>query len=206
MGFFYKFTADTSLIMKAFIYILFFCLTVSFSFSQEISEKSKSIEKQFDETYKKSNSYKAYKIIKKEYYQRLKLNTLDTLKRSKKIISEKNNLLFTQQTHLKKNSILLSKTRLDLENSLKREKSISFLGTLVSKKNYNLLLWGIVIILLMSLSLYIVKFLRNNRLTKKAQKNLIDLEKEFELFRKKSIQREQKLRRQLQDEINKQRK
>ena len=58
----------------------------------------------------------------------------------------------------------------------------------------------------MSLSLFIVKFIRNNRTTKKAQRNVIDLEEEFELFRKKSVQREQKLRRQLQDEINKQRK
>ncbi len=192
--------------MKTRIYILLFSFTVSLSFSQENKDTKKSIENQFDEIYKKSNSYQAYKIIKKRYYQDLKQNTLDSLERSKKIISDKDRLLFTQKNKLKKDSILLSKTTLELKDSIKREKSISFLGILVSKKFYNLLLWGIVIILLMSLSLFIVKFIRNNRTTKKAQRNVIDLEEEFELFRKKSVQREQKLRRQLQDEINKQRK
>ena len=192
--------------MKTSIHILFFIFTVSYSFSQEITEDRKSIEEQFDEIYKKQNSYKAYKIIKKQYYQRLKLNTLDSLKQFKKIISDKDLLLFTQKNDFQKNSLLLSKTTLDLKNSIEREKSISFLGILVSKKMYQLLLWGIVIMLLMSLSLFVVKFIRNNRLTKKAQKNFIGLEKEFELFRKKGLQREQKLRRQLQDEINKQKK
>ena len=192
--------------MKTTIYILLFSLTVSVSFSQENKDTKESIENQFEEIYKKSNSYQAYKIIKKRYYQDLKQNTLDSLERSKKIISDKDRLLFTQKNKLKKDSILLSKTTLELKDSIKREKSISFLGILVSKKFYNLLLWGIVIILLMSLSLFIVKFIRNNRTTKKAQRNVIDLEEEFELFRKKSVQREQKLRRQLQDEINKQRK
>ena len=192
--------------MKTRIYILLFSFTVSLSFSQENKDTKESIENQFEEIYKKSNSYQAYKIIKKRYYQDLKQNTLDSLERSKKIISDKDRLLFTQKNKLKKDSILLSKTTLELKDSIKREKSISFLGILVSKKFYNLLLWGIVIILLMSLSLFIVKFIRNNRITKTAQSNVIDLEKEFELFRKKSVQREQKLRRQLQDEINKQRK
>ena len=192
--------------MKTRIYILLFSFTVSLSFSQENKDTKESIENQFEEIYKKSNSYQAYKIIKKRYYQDLKQNTLDSLERSKKIISDKDRLLFTQKNKLKKDSILLSKTTLELKDSIKREKSISFLGILVSKKFYNLLLWGIVIILLMSLSPFIVKFIRNNRTTKKAQRNVIDLEEEFELFRKKSVQREQKLRRQLQDEINKQRK
>ena len=192
--------------MKTRIYILLFSFTVFLSFSQENKDTKESIENQFEEIYKKSNSYQAYKIIKKRYYQDLKQNTLDSLERSKKIISDKDRLLFTQKNKLKKDSILLSKTTLELKDSIKREKSISFLGILVSKKFYNLLLWGIVIILLMSLSLFIVKFIRNNRTTKKAKRNVIDLEEEFELFRKKSVQREQKLRRQLQDEINKQRK
>ncbi len=192
--------------MKKTIYILFISFTVSLSFSQEKQDTQKSIENQFEEIYKKSNSYEAYKIIKKRYYQDLKQNTIDSLKQSKKNISDKEHLLFTQKNKLEKDSILLSKTTLELKKSIKREKSISFLGILVSKKIYNLLLWGIVIILLMSLSLFIVKFIRNNRITKTAQRNVIDLEKEFELFRKKSVQREQKLRRQLQDEINKQRK
>jgi hypothetical protein len=42
-------------------------------------------------------------------------------------------------------------------------------------------------------------------LTKEAKANLQEAEEELTLFRKKSLEREQKLRRQLQDEINKNR-
>ena len=49
------------------------------------------------------------------------------------------------------------------------------------------------------------KFYNSNTVTKEAQNNLTDVEQEFELHRKKSLEKEQKLRRKLQDEINKQR-
>ena len=191
--------------MKINLHLLFFLLTVSFSFSQETTKKALSIEKQFDEIYRKSNSYEAYKIIKKEYYQRLKLNTIDTLEYANNKISEKEQLLFIQKNKIEKNKLFITKTTLDLKRSLERENSISFFGIEVTKIFYNLLLWGIILFLLIYLVFYVVKFTRNNMLTKKAQTELTDLENEFEVFRKKSLQREQKLRRQLQDEINKQR-
>lgn len=191
--------------MKVNLHLLFFLLTVSFSFSQETTKKALSIEKQFDEIYRKSNSYEAYKIIKKEYYQRLKLNTMDTLEYANNKISEKEQLLFIQKNKMKKNKLLITKTTLDLKRSLERENSISFFGIDVTKTFYNLLLWSIILFLLIYLAFYVVKFTRNNKLRKKAQTELTGLENEFEVFRKKSLQREQKLRRQLQDEINKQR-
>ena len=52
---------------------------------------------------------------------------------------------------------------------------------------------------------FIFKFFKNNVITKEAKNNLIDVEQELDAHRKKSLEREQKLRRQLQDEINKQR-
>ena len=191
--------------MKVNLHLLLFLFTVSFSFSQETTKKAMSIEKQFDEIYRKSNSYEAYKIIKKEYYQRLKLNTIDTLEYANNKISEKEQLLFIQKNKIEKNKLFITKTTLDLKRSLKRENSISFFGIEVTKIFYNLLLWSIILFLLIYLAFYVVKFTRNSVLTKKAQTELTGLENEFEVFRKKSLQREQKLRRQLQDEINKQR-
>ena len=99
-GFFLYIYIKKSLIMKVNLHLLFFLLTVSFSFSQETTKKALSIEKQFDEIYRKSNSYEAYKIIKKEYYQRLKLNTIDTLEYANNKISEKEQLLFIQKNKI----------------------------------------------------------------------------------------------------------
>lgn len=190
--------------MKSFL-ITFLILNASFSFSQEITDEPNSIENQFDKIYRTSTSYQIYKVISKKAYQGLKVNVLDSLNSSKKIILEKERLLKEEKNTIEETKKLLSKTQLDLETANQKENSISLFGLQLSKISYNLLLWGIIIILLLGLSYFIFKFIKSNVLTKEAKNNLIDVEAEFELHRKKSLVREQKLRRQLQDEINKQR-
>ena len=167
-------------------------------------KKSNSIEKQFDEIYRISTTYQVYKVISKERYLQLKLNVLDSLKSSKEIITEKESLLKSERDNIEKTKKSLSKTQSDLEIANKKENSISLFGVQLSKISYNLLLWSIITLLLLSLFYFIFKYSKSNVLTKEAQNILIDVEQEFEEHRKKSLEREQKLRRQLQDEINKQ--
>ena len=191
--------------MKLYI-LLTTLLLSSVSFAQEtVIKDTNTIENQFDKIYRTSTTYQVYKVISKDGYQRLKLNVLDSLKSSKKIISEKENLLLTERSSIKETKTLLAKTKLELDTALEKENSISLLGIPLSKTTYNLTLWSIIILLLLGLSYFIFKFSRSNVLTKEAQSNLVDVEQEFEKHRKNTLEREQKLRRQLQDEINKQR-
>ncbi|MCB0431897.1 MAG: tRNA (guanine-N1)-methyltransferase, partial [Mangrovimonas sp.] len=67
-------------------------------------------------------------------------------------------------------------------------------------------LWGIIGILLALLGFFIYKFKNSNTITKESKKALADIELEFEEHRKVALEREQKVRRQLQDELNKQKK
>lgn len=181
-------------------------LLSSVSLAQEtVIEDNNSIKNQFDKIYRTSTTYQVYKVISKDGYQRLKLNVLDSLKSSKKIISKKESLLLSEISSSKETKTLLAETKLELETALKKENSISLLGISLSKTTYNLTLWSVIVALLLGLSYFIFKFTRSNVLTKEAQNNLIDVEQEFEQHRKKTLEREQKLRRQLQDEINKQR-
>jgi hypothetical protein len=57
----------------------------------------------------------------------------------------------------------------------------------------------------MGMLFFMYKFSNSNLLTKEAKHNLAEVEQELSQFRKKTLEKEQKLRRQLQDEINKQR-
>ncbi|MDN3618737.1 MULTISPECIES: hypothetical protein [Polaribacter] len=190
--------------MKSLL-ITLLIFTATISFSQETVEETNSIENQFDKIYRVSTTYQSYKVISKDSYQSLKSNVLDSLKSSKMIISKKDILLNAEKENIEKNKILLSKTKLDLEASLIKENSISVAGLQLSKVTYNLILWSIVIILLLALSYFIFKFTRSNVLTREAKDNLAEIEEEFEKHRKNTLDKEQKLRRQLQDEINKQR-
>ena len=78
-------------------------------------------------------------------------------------------------------------------------------GTQLNKTTYSIILWFIITVLALFLIFFVFKFSKSHILTKEAQENLNDIEQEFDNHRKKSIEREQKLRRQLQDEINKHR-
>lgn len=192
--------------MKTFL-IAILLLTNTLVFSQDTEETvyKNYIENQFDNIYRTSTTYQIYKVISKEKYQQLKSNVLDSLKSSKKIITEKEALLKSERSTILETKNKLSKLKLDLEEANKKENSIAIFGMQVSKISYNLTIWSIIIILLLALSYFIFKFFRSNVLTKEAQNNLLDVEQEFEKHKKKSLERDQKLRRQLQDEINKQR-
>ena len=188
--------------------ILFLAISLS-NFSQETAQEQETIEEdnslegQFDKIYRISTTYQVYKVIGKDKYLELKKNVLDSLKDAKNLISEKESLLKAERDNIKGTKDLLLKTQSELEASKKNENSISLFGTELSKTNYNLLLWSIIIVSLLALFYFIFKFSQSNVLTKEAQNNLLDVEQEFEEHRKKSLEREQKLRRQLQDEVNK---
>lgn len=196
--------------MRLHLFFLFI-LASTITFSQQVTEEDKSIEGQFDKIYRISTSYrppntgKSYKVIDQAKYQQLKVNVLDSIKSLRNTISEKETIINKEKEVLKNTNAQLSKTKSDLDVANQKENSISLFGLQLNKTSYNLLLWSIITILLLGLSYFIFKFFRSNVLTKEAQENLLDVEQEFEQHRKKSLEREQKLRRQLQDEINKQR-
>ncbi|MDX6747634.1 hypothetical protein SHK09_12590 [Polaribacter sp. PL03] len=182
-------------------------LFVSISFAQETEtvNEDTSLSGQFDKIYRTSTSYQSYKVIGKEKFLQLKQNVLDSLKTSQKLVIEKENLLKIERQNIAKTQETLNKTKLDLEAAVQKEDSISLFGLQLNKTTYNLILWALILGLLLALLYFIFKFSKNNILTKEAKSNLLDVEYEYEQHRKKTIEKEQKLRRELQDEINKQR-
>ena len=195
--------------MRLFITVFLLILKSNFIFSQaETTEpitESKTIEGQFYKMYRISSTYQAYKVIDKDAFIVLKNNVLDSIMKTKKALVELKNLLKNERETITYLNESINKTQLELENALSKKDTISFLGIPLSKLAYNLILWTIIIGLSGGLGFFIFKFFRSNVLTKQAQENLITVEEEFEAHRKKALEREQKLRRQLQDEINKHR-
>ncbi|WP_348668114.1 hypothetical protein [uncultured Polaribacter sp.] len=180
-------------------------LLASISYAQEPTIEDNSLGAQFDKLYRISSSYQAYKVIGKEKYLQLKQNVLDSLTTAQAKLSAKNNLLTLEKGNNQKNQELLQKTSLELQDSLQKEGVTSLFGLQVKKTSYNLSLWTFILALILTLLYFIFKFSSNNILSNKAKSDLKDLDFEYEQYRKKSIEKEQKLRRALQDEINKQR-
>lgn len=80
---------------------------------------------------------------------------------------------------------------------------MSFFGMRMSKASFQTLFWCIIAILLIGLLFFIFKFKNSNAITREVNNKFSELESEFEEYRRKAIEKEQKMGRQLLDERNK---
>ena len=161
---------------------------------------------QMNEAFDKSNSYQEYKVIKKTQLATLRKNILDSVSALEKSISSQKNELQRQKTDLDSLRLNLNKTQQDLSLSKEREDGIEFFGVLTSKSTYNGIMWTIIGILLLIGGFLLYRFINSHKITNAAQLKMAEMEIELEDYRRNSLEREQKLRRKLQDEINKNRK
>tara|TARA_R110001583_G_scaffold31942_8_gene108865 strand:+ start:870 stop:1490 length:621 start_codon:yes stop_codon:yes gene_type:complete len=169
------------------------------------------IDNQFEYVLKKSGDFRGtngqmYEAVKRNMFLTLKAHTIDSLKTIQEKLGSLNNTVEAQLKEIDglKSSLSSTQSTLDATNSEKN--SMSLLGAQMSKTSYNVLMWTIIAGLLSLLLFFIYKFKNSNVVTKNAKHALAEIEEEFEEHRKTALEREQKVRRQLQDEINKQKK
>ena len=196
----------------ATLFLSLFVLAISFA--QETpthkinSINEGSLEEQFDYISRISSNYndkgKRYEVINRIYFESLKTNVVDSIKVLENQIIESNKTIEAQE---KSNSTIqneLENTKAILEKTDSEKDKIALFGMQLSKSLYNVVLWSIIGVLLLLLFTFIYKFKSSNSITKAAKKSLEETEQEFEEHRRVALEREQKVRRQLQDEINKQ--
>ena len=192
--------------MKLFFTSILLILNVQINFSQENDTiEPKTIEGQFDKIFKVSTTFQNYKIVGKDEFLSLKKNVLDSVKKFRKAFLNIENLLKNERENIAYLNETLTQKTLELDNALFKENSISLFGAPLNKFTYSFILWTIIIGFGAGIVFFVFKFLKSNVIAKQAQESLLIVEEEFEIHRKNSIEREQKLRRQLQDEINKHR-
>ena len=181
--------------------ILFLVLILVSLFSSIAQENN--LENQFNEILKKSNNYQEYKVIKKVEINALKKNVLDTVAQLEQNITSSTVEIDQQIATISNLNKELETTKNDLTVSKKKEEGIELLGILTNKSTYNTLAFSLIGILLLTIFILFYKFNNSNSVTKSTLTKLSETEEELDTFRQKTIEREQQLRRKLQDEINK---
>lgn len=188
------------------LYLFIFCLFVSVNtFSQKAKNDTLLLSKQFEQVYRRSSSYKDFKVIRKTTFQDLKENTLNSIKS----IDEKLKIESLKNTRLEQEINNITKTHLELDlklsNAILEKDTISFVGLKLKKNTFKIIIWSIFFMLIILICYLAYKLKDGVKITSQAKKELTRVEEEFNSYKKKSLVRDQKLRRQLQDEINKQR-
>jgi septal ring factor EnvC (AmiA/AmiB activator) len=203
--------------MNIFKFLLFsICLSL-FSFNtyaqedeeDELSLNNSSINNQFEYVLQKSGDFKGvngqmYEAVKRSMIETLQAHTNDSLKTIRKDLSDTQAIVNSQANEINDLKSNLTNTQTTLDRTTNEKNNMSLFGLQMSKPSYNILMWSIIGVLLALLILFIYKFKNSHLITKDAKKALEEIEEEFEEHRKVALEREQKVRRQLQDELNKQ--
>lgn len=182
-------------------------LITCFSHAQEEQEGSLNggtIESQFEYLYKKSGRYQDYRVIKINQLLKFRNNVYDSLKVGQEKLNAEQAVVFDQKNKIDSLNLKLQNTNENLTAVTKEKDSIKLFGMQMSKAGYNTLLWSIIAILTGALLFFIAKFKRSNAITIEARQAKSEIEEEYEAHRQRALEREQKLRRELQDELNKQ--
>ena len=196
--------------MKQFFFFLatlFIGLSSSFSQEEEnkLSLTNSTVNEKFDYVLTKSNNYQEFKVVKKTWLYTLKKQVIDSVIKQK---SEINTLTKTIETQ-KNNTISLEAKIVELNDTITQistdKENISFLGADLKKSDFKNLFWAIIAILTILLAFFIYQFKNSNTVTQSIKTQLADIEKEFDEHRKIALEREQKVMRKLQDELNKNR-
>lgn len=171
---------------------------------EKLSLNEGTLDNQFEYVIRKSYNYKEYKSVKKTWLYALKAHTMDSLEAVRNDLNNTQKIVDSQAVQITDLKSKLGDTQTSLDNTIEEKDNMSLFGIDMSKSNYSVLMWTIIGALLALLLFFIYKFRNSNSVTKQAKISLAETEEEFEEHRRIALEREQKVRRQLQDEINKQ--
>ena len=181
-----------------FVMTMFAC-SISFS----LNAQQENLSNQFDEMVESSETFEKYKVISIAKINAFKSQLNDSLMSLKQQIQ-------TSQSD-RKNAITLADSaqrnmkdlQVALEMTQKAVDEIFLLGIPMTKKAYNITMWSIVIVLIVGLVLIYMTYLNSSRLTKQANKDKDRLDNELEELRKRSHEKQLKIKRELQTALNK---
>jgi predicted PurR-regulated permease PerM len=188
------------------LFTLIFSTSIAFSQVTTKFKDTGSISDQIDNIIKNSNRYEDYKVVKINWLEQLKNNVNDSIVVYKNEITAANGTISSQKKSIDSLKIALNTSDTTITNLSNEIQSISLVGIEMNKSAFKTTMFSIIAILALLLAFFITKFKQSNNITLQAKQDLKELDEEFESHRKKALEREQKVRRQLQDELNKQKK
>lgn len=165
--------------------------------------KKGSLAHQFDHlNYISKNNYD-FKMVRKSNLEIVRRNVIDTVSKLQKEIS----ILKSSSSNYSSTTKNLQDSIQNLKDQLSQEKektdSFSFIGINTSKAFYSTVVWTIIGVLAVATFIFLFSYRKAKVDTVEFQKTAEQSQEEFATFRKKAMEKEQLLKRQLQDELNK---
>ncbi|NVJ87194.1 MAG: hypothetical protein HWE15_12860 [Algoriphagus sp.] len=189
--------------LKGSLLLCLFLISISLS-AQSTSEEqgslqSGTIDSQFDYLYRVSNNYQEYKVVRRSYLDQLKSNILDSIQTMRGEVLEMKQEVQSRQDSIQSIQAVLNQTEAEKQEAIAAKDNFTFLGLGIHKAVYSTFMWILVGALAVALAFFSFKYFRSFSKIKRAEKDLMDLQEEFEQHRKNTLERERKLKRELID-------
>jgi len=169
-------------------------------------QKTTTLEELFVDVIDKSNRYEEYKVVKIYKLNNLKKNVEDSIASIKEDLENAQGTIALQKSEIDTLTQSMSSLQTELNTSIENQDGINLFGALINKTIYKITMWGIIGLLVLVVLYLLFKFKNSNVITKAAKLKLTETDEEFETHRQQALEREQQLRRKLQDEIIKNKK
>jgi uncharacterized protein HemX len=181
--------------------IMMFTLALVFNVGHAQNE-AKYLDEKWDMMLSKSNNYQNYKVIKHSDLKDIWNNVQDTVKKFKTDLYQERKEIATQKDQI----AALGKKVEELKNSLeqvnKDKDTMVFMGANVDKYGYAGFLWFVIAALGVGILVFFFLFNKSNRIANQKISDYENLFNSFEDHKKGSLERERKLKRDLQTQIN----
>jgi hypothetical protein len=141
----------------------------------------------------KTRIYEDYRAIREDMFQKLKINSIDSLAKAKKSIEGYIALSGTLNLRIDSLNSNLNAAKEQVTELKRTKNSISVLGIELNKTSYNSLMWIIVAVLAVILGIGFIAFKRNFSVTMVTKNELKELKAEFEAYRQKTRLEKEKM-------------
>ena len=152
-----------------------------------------SLREQLDYIQEKTRIYEDYRAIREDMFRLIRRNALDSLQSAKNDIISLRNEIKTGASNIDSLNSEVSETKADLEKMTKTKNSIRLMGIQIDKIVYNTIMWSVIAILVILLSTGYLTFKRNRTVTMNTRKEIDELKKEFEAYKKASREAREKM-------------
>lgn len=176
---------------------------IAISLASFAQERTNTIDNQFNTLLNESTNWQKSKIVEVEKLHQLQKNVNDSLTKLHLTIANNKDASLEHKESVESLTSQLQITRDSLSTSLTTTKNIEVLGISSEKSTFLTIIWAIIGILIIVLGIIYYRFKRSFSEIREVNRKLSETEEELEELRKSSLEREQRIRRQLQDEINK---
>lgn len=182
--------------MKKYLVLIFF-------FIASFAAQAQTLDEQYHQMKDGTETFKSYKVIKETMLDAFWNSVLDTLSDVRQNVSEAKRLIDAQEKELAELKSIITEKDQQLQEKEYAGSHITVLGIDWSKDSYIIFNFVLIGILLIAMGVLMFKFKDNNKIAKKKSHDYNRLETEFEEYKRNALEKQMRLRRDLQTAQNK---